>query len=405
MDVSHLRADFPVLTREIDGKPIIYMDSACQALRPKEVIETISHYYESFGSCAGRSVYKLSTDLSIKIDEARTQIARYVNARQIEEICFMRNCTEALNTVIFGLGLGKGDVVVATDREHNSVHVPLTMLRENVGVIYDTVSSKKDETFDLDRFAETMSASRDVKLVAMCHTSNVNGTTIPAREICEIAHDRGASVLLDGAQYAPYGEFDLQRTDADFYAFSAHKMCGPSGVGILTGKLELLNELRPLTFGGHAVKEATRKHVELLPSPERFEAGLQDYGGILGAGTAAEYVGRIGRREITAHLTDLNRRATELLSSMDGVSIIQPSDAPLRGGIVAFNVQGKGSHDIAMTLDYLSNIMIRSGMHCSHSWFAERGIPGAARASFYIYNTAGEVEELARTMSRIMGTD
>lgn len=400
MDVGRIRKDFPVLRRRINRKPIIYLDSACQSLRPRQVMDSVMRYYKEFPACAGRSIHKLATAVSVEVDEARGKLARYVNANRLEEIAFLRNCTEALNTVIFGMNLKRGDVVLSTDREHNSIHVPLLKLVETVGIKYRWVPSKRDETFDLDTYSELVSRLKP-KLVAMCHASNVNGTVIPAREISEIAHDAGAEVLLDGAQFAPYGRFDIRRLDADFYAFSSHKMCGPSGVGVLAGKYEKLAALNPRTYGGHGVSMATRKKVEILPPPERFEAGLQNYSGIIGAGVAAEYLMKLSREEIESHVRLLNEEATKGMSDDEFVTILPPTDAASRGGILSFNLKGKNPHDIAIILDDIENIMIRSGMHCNHSWFEDRGLEGSARASFYIYNTKEEAEKLVNAVRSI----
>lgn len=400
MDVGRIRKDFPVLRRRINRKPIIYLDSACQSLRPRQVMDSVMRYYKEFPACAGRSIHKLATAVSVEVDEARGKLARYVNANRPEEIAFLRNCTDALNTVIFGMNLKRGDVVLSTDREHNSIHVPLLTLVETVGIKYRWVPSKRDETFDLDTYSELVARLKP-KLVAMCHASNVNGTVIPAKEISEIAHDAGADVLLDGAQFAPYGKFDIRRLDADFYAFSSHKMCGPSGVGILAGKYEKLADLNPRTYGGHGVSMATRKKVEILPPPERFEAGLQNYSGIIGAGVAAEYLMRLGREDIESHVRLLNEEATRGMLDDEFVTILPPTDAALRGGILSFNLKGKNPHDIAIILDDTENIMIRSGMHCNHSWFEDRGLEGSARASFYIYNTKEEAKKLANAVRSI----
>jgi len=399
MDIEAIRNKFPILKREIDGKCIIYFDNACQTLRPREVVEAVSWYHEEIPACAGRSIHKLASKVSIEIDRARERIAKFVNARQVEEISFTRNCTEAINTVLFGIGLQKGDKVIATDREHNSVHVPLLKLRDLIGIRYEYVPSADDETFDLEQFKEMM--NNEVRLVSMCHTSNVNGTTLPAREICEIAHDYDARVLLDGAQYVPYGGADLEKIGSDFYAFSSHKMCGPSGIGVLHGRIDMLEKLRPLTYGGHGVSGSTREKADLLPPPERFEAGLQNYAGMIGAGVAADYIRAIGRDEIISHVIDLNRAASEGIADLASVDIIRPHNATLRGSILSFNLKGYSSHDIAMILDHLENIMIRSGMHCVHSWFNDRKIDGSARASFYIYNTRSEVEKFIETLAKI----
>jgi cysteine desulfurase/selenocysteine lyase len=337
----------------------------------------------------------------VEIDTARQRVARFVNASRAEEVCFMKNCTEALNTVLFGIGLKRGDKVLTTDREHNSIHVPLLMLEKERGIGYIRIPSKDDETFDIELFAE-MVQKKKPKLVAMCHTSNVNGASIPAEEVCRIAHEQNALVLLDGAQHAPCGGVDMERIDADFYAFSCHKMCGPSGVGILTGKFDQLSELRPLAYGGHGVSTVTNDAAELMPPPERFEAGLQDYAGMIGAGAAADYIGSIGRDDIVRHLADLNTLATGLLGGFKEIDVLEPRDPASRGGILSFNIRGRNPHDIAMMLDHTDGIMIRSGSHCAHSWFDSRGIEGSARASFYIYNTAREAERLADAVAKLI---
>jgi cysteine desulfurase/selenocysteine lyase len=397
MDVEKTRKDFPILAKPVEGRPLIYLDSACQTLRPATVIDAVSRYYNEFPACAGRSVHKLATSVSIEVDAARERLARFVNAGRVEEVCFQRNCTEALNAVIFGIGLKKGDAVLATDREHNSIHVPLLTLRDEKGIDYQRVPSKEDESFDLDLYGE-MVREKKPRLVAMCHTSNVNGSTIPARDICRIAHEHGALVLLDGAQYAPYGGVDMEKMEADFYAFSCHKMCGPSGVGVLAGKFDLLSKLRPLIYGGHGMNSVTKDSAELMPPPERFEPGLQNYAGMIGAGVAADYIRSIGREAIERHVAGLNSLASGILREHRAVKIISPDDPAERGGILSFNIEGRNPHDIAMMLDHTDSIMIRSGSHCAHSWFDYRNIQGSARASFYIYNTMAEAERFSQAV-------
>jgi len=402
MDEARIRKDFPLLEKNIEGKRIAYLDSACQTLRPQKVIDALVSYYQEFPACAGRSVHKLATEVSIQVDLARERMARFVNASRSEEICFTKNCTEALNTVISGIGLKKGDTVLTSDREHNSVHVPLLVMKEERGIRYERVRSNDDGTFDIDRFGERVRKTKP-KLVVVCHTSNVNGTTVDARAVTEISHEQGSVVLLDGAQYAPGGGVDLKSIDADFYALSCHKMCGPSGVGVLAGKHDLLSGIRPLTFGGHGVSSVTKDGIELMDAPERFEAGLQDYAGIIGAGVAAEYIAAIGREEIASHLRRLNLSATKSLEGFGTVEIIQPRAAELRSGILSFNIAGHNPHDVAMMLDHSDNVMIRSGMHCAHTWFEDRGLAnGSARASFYVYNDEEDVGQLISGVGRII---
>lgn len=397
MDVSKIRKDFAVLGREIGGKLPIYFDSACQTLRPKPVMDAMTEYYESFPSCAGRSVHKLATEVSLRCDAARSRVADFFDAESPTEIAFLKNTTEGLNTVIFGMGLKKGDEIVTTDYEHNSVHVPVVQLTKTVGVRHRMVESATDGTFDLERFEKAM--NKKVRLVAMCLTSNVSGYTLPARGVVEIAHSYGAKVLFDAAQAAPSMKIDVRQLGVDFMAASAHKMCGPSGVGVFYARAEISDRLTPLMFGGHGVTDTDYASFKLLPAPERFETGLQNYSGIVGTGAALDYLSAIGMDAIREHEISLNKRMTRALVDVPGVSVIKPTDPNMRGGIFSFNIRGLSAHDIAMILDNSNNIMMRSGMHCCHTYFHSRGIDGCARASVYIYNEEEEVDVFTEAVS------
>jgi cysteine desulfurase/selenocysteine lyase len=399
MDVDRVREDFAILKRGVGGKPLIYFDSACQTLRPKQVIDAMSEYYMESPSCAGRSVHRLGTEVSLRCDAVRARVADFFNAESPLEIAFMKNTTEGLNTVIFGSGLKKGDEIVTTDYEHNSVHVPVLQLAKTIGVRHKVVESATDGTFDLEVFEKTM--TKKVRLVAMCLTSNVTGYTLPAKEVVEIAHSYGAKVLFDAAQTAPSMKIDVRGMGVDYLAASAHKMCGPSGMGIFYMRAELAERLNPLMFGGHGVTDTNYASFRLLPAPERFETGLQNYSGIFGTGAAVEYLQSIGMDEIREHEVSLNKRMTRALKDVHGVSLLRPSDPNLRGGIFSFNVDGLSAHDVAMILDNSRNIMMRSGMHCCHTYFHSRGIDGAARASLYLYNTAEEVDVFTESVKEL----
>lgn len=397
MDVDKIRKDFKILSKDVGGSIPVYFDSACQTLRPKQVTEAVGEYYDSFPSCAGRSVHKLATEVSLRCDEVRTRAAEFFGAESPSEIAFVKNSTEALNTVIMGSGLKKGDEVLATDYEHNSVHVPLLRLAETAGVRYRTVPSATDGTFDLEMFEKHL--TKRTRLVAMCMTSNVTGYTLPAKEVVSIAHSYGAKVLFDAAQTAPSRKIDVRGLGVDYMAASGHKMCGPSGIGLFYARAEISDRLQPLMFGGHGVADVNVSSYKLLPAPERFETGLQNYSGIVGMGAAFDYLDSIGLDEITAHEIALNRRMTRALVDVPGVRLLRPSDPNLRGGILSFNIDGLSPHDIAMILDNSKNIMLRSGMHCCHSYFHARGIEGCARASAYIYNTEREADLLASSVA------
>jgi cysteine desulfurase/selenocysteine lyase len=371
------------------------------ALKPKEVLQAMDDYYMNYSSCGGRSIHKLSTGVTIKIEESRDKTRSFINARDSSEIIFLRNTTEALNIVANGLKLKKGDSVVSTDKEHNSNLVPWQLLARNNGVKHITVESNEDNTFNLDKFQEKMENS--VKLVSMAHTSNLDGTTIPAKEVIDIAHEKGALVALDAAQSTPHRKVDMKELDVDFFAFSLHKMCGPTGMGVLYGKYDLLEKMEPLIVGGTTVQSTTYDEFKFVKPPGKFEAGLQNYAGIVGVGAAIEYLKNIGMDNIEEHELRLNELATGLLD-VDGLDILGPKDPHLRSGIFSFNIRNMDSHDIALILDEVRNIMIRSGAHCVHSWFTAHGMKGSARATFYLYNTEEEVKIFAEEVKKIIET-
>ena len=400
MDLSKIRRDFPVLQREVSGKPIVYMDSACMALKPKQVTDAMADYYNRLSSCGGRSVHKLATEVTIKFEEGRERMRRFIHANDHREIIFLRNTTEGINLVSQSLDLKKGDVVVTTDREHNSNLVPWLRVRDTKGIKHVAFKSKEDNTFDLEAFEKFM--SKKVKLVSMVHTGNLDGYSIPAAEIIKIAHDHGALVMLDGAQSVPHQHIDVKKLDVDFFAYSVHKMLGPTGTGVLYGKFSLLEEMAPYNVGGDTVEKTTYGEYKMLKPPSKFEAGLQDYAGVIGAAVAAEYVMNVGQENIHAHEVRLTEIITKGFKDVDGLKIIGPADPALRGGIASFNIEGMEPHDIAMILDEVANIMIRSGMHCVHSWFNAHNMRGSARASLYIYNTEEEAKLLVDTVKDVV---
>jgi len=399
MDLKKIRRDFPTINREVGGKPIVYMDSACMSLKPRQVTDAIVDYYTRLGACGGRSVHKLATEVSIKFEEGRERHRRFVNANDHREIIFTRNTTESVNLVSQCLDLKKGDIVVTTDREHNSNLVPWLRLRDTKGIVHAPFPSKEDNTFDLEKFSEFM--SRKVKLVSMVHTGNLDGYTIPAAEIIKIAHDHGSLVMLDGAQSAPHQHVDVKKLEVDFFAYSIHKMLGPTGMGVLYGKYQLLEALSPFIVGGDTVESTHYDSYKMLKPPAKFEAGLQDYAGVIGSAVAAEYLMNVGQENIHAHEVRLSEIITKGLNEIEGCKIIGPPAPELRGGINSFNIEGLDPHDIAMILDEVANIMIRSGMHCVHSWFNARKMKGSARASLYLYNTEEECKLFVDTLKDV----
>ena len=386
MDISKYRKDFPILNSE---NPPVYLDSACMTLRPKAVIDAVTDYYTNYPACGGRSVHKLSWQVTENFEMARDSIRRFMGAENQSEIIFTKNATESMNIVANGLNLSQGDQVLTSDKEHNANVVPWHHLAKYKGIKYDVLPAKDNYFFDIEALKESLSSK--TKLFSFVHTSNLDGHSNPAKEIIEICHDSGVKVMMDTAQSAPHKEIDVVDLDVDFAAVSAHKFCGPSGMGALYGKLDELENLIPTYVGGSTVVNSTYKDYKLLPPPSCFEAGLQNYAGAIGSGAAAEYIMNIGRDNIQAHENKLNRLMTKELENVESLNIVGPSDVNQRGGIFSFNLDGWDPTEVAMHLDEEYNIAIRSGMHCVHSWFNSRGIEGTARASVYLYNNEEDV--------------
>lgn len=400
MAFEKLREDFPLYSSE--DKDIVYLDNACQTLRPRQVMEAMNEYYNEFPACGGRSVHRLATKVTMKVEEARERVAEFIGCSDPSCIVFTKNCTEALNLVAKGYPFRRGDAVLTTDMEHNSNHVPWLQQRDSIGLEVRTVPTPPSGLFDLERCKEEI--QKNVTMVAMVHTNNVTGVSIPAKEIVKEAHDRKALVMLDGAQSAAHRPIDVEDLDVDFFAFSAHKMLGPSGVGVLYGKGALLERLRPLIGGGGSVGLTDYEKVTFLPPPEKFEAGLMNYSGVIGTGAAVKYLSELGMEAVCEHESELNKTATEGLQDLASVSILAPQDARHRDGILSFNIRGMTSHDVAMIADEVAKVEIRSGMHCVHPFFLSRGIDGCARASFYIYNTKEDCRKFVDTIRFIADT-
>lgn len=395
MDISIVRDDFPTIRK---GREI-YLDSACQSLRPDAVIKAITEYYEDFPSCGGRSVHGMSSKVSLMTDETRETAASFFGIDDPDCCIFTKNCTEGINTVARGIDLKKGDVVVTTDTEHNSNHVPWTVLSEEKGIKRRYSVSDEDGEFDIESFKKAV--DRDVRLVSVQHVSNVTGAIIPIKDAAEIAHDAGAEILVDGSQAAPHFKIDMKDLDADYYSISLHKMLAPSGMGMLYGKKECLEKMRPLTYGGGAVGMATYDKAEQAPIPDRFEAGLQNYSGIAGTKAAFGYLNRLGMEVVDKQDKELMRSIFKNTEDIKGLNIVGPKDPDRRCGVFSFNINGMSSHDIAMMLDRTDNIMIRSGMHCAHPYFKSKGINGSARASVYFYNSDSDTERFASALRKI----
>ena len=389
------KKDFPLLA----GASVAYFDSACMSLKPQAVIEAMNAYYCQYPACAGRSSHRLGDLATKKVEEVRKLVAKFIGAPSEKNIVFVRNTTEAINLLANTLDLKAGDVVLTTDKEHNSNLVPWQLLAKRKGVIHKIVKSKADGAFDLEAFKELV---KGVKIVSMVHASNLDGTTIPAKEIVKIAHENGALVILDGAQSVPHQKIDVKELDVDFLTFSGHKMLGPTGTGVLYGKYELLEKLEPFMVGGDTVEYSTYDGHKMLSAPEKFEAGLQDYAGIIGLGAAIKYLEAVGFDMIKQRELELNQYITQELEKYENIKIIGPANPSLRSGIINFYIPGKNMHQISLMLDEMAGIMIRSGQHCVHSWFHDKKIENSARVSVYFYNTREEAEKFISALAKIM---
>lgn len=398
LSLNKIRADFNILSKK-DGIIPIYLDSACMSLKPNQVVEAMNDYYFNFPACAGRSAHKLGDKATKKVKEARELVAKFINAKNENEIIFTRNTTEGINLLANTLGLAKGDIILVSDKEHNSNLIPWLLLRNRIGIEVKIISSNEDGSFSLDNFCKLIAGA---KLVSIVHTSNLDGVTNPAKEIIEIAHRNNVLVCLDVAQSIPHRRIDVQDLDIDFLAFSGHKMLGPTGTGVFYGKKELLEKLSPFLVGGDTVEFSTYDSFQMLPVPEKFEAGLQNYAGIIGLGEAVKYLSNIDYKDIALHELKLNTYITEELKKIPQIKIIGPENPALRSGIVNFYIEGTDMHKFVIMLDEMANIEIRSGQHCVHSWFADRKIYNSARVSLYLYNTMEEAEAFITNLKKII---
>jgi len=434
--IEECREDFPSLKRQRKGKPPIYLDNACTTLVPRQVIESIQEYYMEYPSCSGtRSRHWFAQEVSERIEGnpgkgikgSRQIIAEFINAGSEKEIIFTLNTTHALNTVALGFPFQPGDVVLLTDKEHNSNLLPWLKLQKAGRIKVDFTLPNDQDNFDLDAFERKMKTGR-VRLVSISCTSNVTGYTIPAREITKIAHQYGALVLLDGAQAVPHQTIDVQNLDVDFLAFSLHKMCGPRGVGVLYGKKELLGQnpheedeadhvVAPVILGGGTVADSTYHSYALMLPPYRFEAGIQNYPAQIASGITVQYLQQIGMDRIRDHEAGLNRFLTEELMNRYGDTgwfrIVGPQDASQRGGILTFEVKRPNAVGMAVDLSEKNNVMIRDSVFCVHSYFNEKFGPEwtrpishsehrmVYRVSCYFYNTVDECRIFLETLDEI----
>ncbi len=389
-DVWRVREDFPMIKKSMNGKPLIYLDTASTAQKPKSVIDTVRHFYEEEYSTVHRAVYELAAHSTEMYSGVRSKVQRFINAREEEEIVFTRGTTESINLVAYSYGrtfLKEGDEIIITEMEHHSNIVPWQLLAEEKGIILKYIPMSLDGELRIDVFKELL--SERTKFVSVGHISNATGTINPIKEIIELSHGVGAKVLIDGAQAASHIKLDMEELDADFYAFSGHKMYGPTGVGILYGKLPLLEAMPPFMGGGDMIETVTMEKSTFQSSPIKFEAGTPSIGSVLGLGAAIDYVESIGRDAIDTWQRGLINYAMENLRDISGLKIIGSTKE--RGPIISFTLEDVHSLDLG-TLLGLKGIALRTGHLCAYPAMCRFGLSSLARISFGVYNTIEEID-------------
>ncbi|MBG9547360.1 cysteine desulfurase [Cytobacillus firmus] len=394
MNAREIRQMFPILDQEVNGKPLVYLDSAATSQKPVPVIEAIDKYYREYNSNVHRGVHTLGTRATDGYEGAREKVRKFINAKSTEEVIFTRGTTTSINTVAASYGranLSEGDEIVISYMEHHSNIIPWQQVAKQTGATLKYLPLQEDGTISLEDVRATVTA--DTKIVSIMQVSNVLGVMNPIKEIAKIAHENGAIMVVDGAQSAPHMKIDVQDLNCDFLAFSGHKMCGPTGIGVLYGKKNLLEKMEPVEFGGEMIDfvglyESTWKEL-----PWKFEGGTPIIAGAIGLGAAIDFLEQIGLEEIEAYEHKLAAYAMEKMSAIDGMTIYGPKEASKRAGLVTFNIDDVHPHDVATVLD-AEGIAVRAGHHCAQPLMKWLKVSATARASFYLYNTEEDIDKL-----------
>lgn len=401
LDVAAIRRDFPILAREVNGKPLAYLDSAASSQRPRQVLDAMRDYYENHHANVHRGAHTLATEATAAYEGAREKVARFIGAPDPRSLVFTRNATEAINLVAASWGranLRAGDEVVISVAEHHANIVPWQFLKRDLGIVIRPVPLTADQRLDLD--ALRGSINERTRLVATFHMSNVLGVINPVADIVRSAREAGALVLIDGAQAAPHLPVDVAELGCDFYAFSGHKMLGPTGIGVLWARPDVLEGMPPFLGGGEMIERVTLEESTYAGIPARFEAGTPSVAEAVGLGAAVDYLTGIGMDAIARHDHALAERAIALLAGVPGVTLYGPRGLD-RGGIVTFTVAGLHAHDVATMLD-LQGIAVRAGHHCAQPLGRVLGATASVRASFYLYTTVEEVERFAAVLVEVV---
>lgn len=407
MDIQAIRQDFPILNRRINGNPLIYFDNAATTQKPRQVIEAITDYYTNHNGNVHRGVHTLSTEATDLYEKSREQTAKFINAKSPSEIVFVRGTTEAINLVAYSLGcsnLGRGDEVLVSMMEHHSNIVPWEILSKCKGFSLKYAKVYDDGTLDYQDFESKI--SNKTRIACLSHVSNVTGTINDVKRITKIAHEKGALMLVDGAQSVPHMRVDVQDIDMDFLAFSGHKMLAPTGIGVLYGKKELLQKMSPFQGGGEMIKEVsyTQDHcvVSWNELPYKFEAGTPNIAGAVGLGAAIKYLSDLGMDNVFAHEIELTKYAVNCLKDCNNVTLYGSSDLSKKCGIIPFGVKGFSSHETAALFNEYG-IAIRSGYHCAQPLHQIFKLNSSARASFYLYNTTSEIDCFVDILKELSG--
>ncbi len=399
LNVKKLREDFPILKRKVYGKPLVYLDNAATTQKPRQVIQAMNDYYESYNSNVHRAVHRLSQEATQAYDEAHEKVAGFIGAEGMEEIVFTKNTTESINIVASSLSqqLREGDEIVLTQMEHHSNIVPWQQAAKRTGAKLRYAEITSSGELNMRQLQQLI--NKKTKVVAFTHVSNVLGTVNPAKEITAAAKEVGAVTVLDAAQSVPHMPVNVKELDCDFMAFSAHKMLGPTGIGVLYGKKEQLEKMKPLVYGGDMISEVSFEDAKWNELPWKFEAGTPNMAGAVGLATAVDYLQEVGMENIHEHEKMLTAKAMKKLQQVDELIIYGP-EAEKRGGLVAFSMNGVHTHDVSALLD-AQGIAVRGGHHCAMPLARLLGVPGTTRASFYIYNTPEEIDKLAEALEMV----
>jgi cysteine desulfurase/selenocysteine lyase len=403
LDAQRIRADFPIFANAARPKPLAYLDSAASSQKPRQVLDAMTRFYETSYANVHRGVYGLAAKATDALEEAREKTRAFVNAPSAREIVFVRNATEALNLVAYSWGLnrlGPGDVVLVTELEHHSNYVPWQYVARRTGAEFRMLPLDDQGELRLDLLDETVEGAGDVKVVATGYVSNALGTVNPVERLSAWAHERSAIMVSDAAQAAPHRRIDVQALGVDFLAVSGHKMLGPSGIGFLWGRAELLQEMEPFLLGGHMIRKVGYEATSWGDLPAKFEAGTSPMAEAVGLGAAIDYLEEIGVDAIEAHERELVSYALERLAAIPGVTTFGPPPER-RAGIVLFDVEGVHPHDVAQIVDAEEGVAIRAGHHCCQPLMQKLGLPATNRASFYVYTVPEEIDRLATGLRKV----